>query len=327
MELRPRPLAAAYRSRGFTLVELLVVIAIIGILIALLLPAVQAARESARQVQCRNNLKNITLGVQLYHDSHKRFPPGYHYTAIEAQEEFGWQVFIMPYTEQQPLYDALGVGKRTLNALLKAKVDIPLVQQKLAIYRCPSDTTPNLVPTELRTFIGGGAPAGFFPATGNYIGNRGFNDVHGPNIEREGVLFNDSKLSFADVEDGTSNTFCIGERDERCAAATWIGSRNPLGSGMYGAFWILGRISMKLNYPINGDHDTCTEGFSSAHPGGAYFSFVDGSVRFIPDGIDFRNGGRTQEQIWTDGEYDSTKLGVYQTLGIRNDGVAVREQY
>src|SRR5690348_15993690 len=93
-------------SRGFTLVELLVVIAIIGILVALLLPAIQAAREAARRAQCQSNMKNISLAVLNYESSKKKFPPGFVSTP-PATETWGWAAFILPYLEEQGVYDQL----------------------------------------------------------------------------------------------------------------------------------------------------------------------------------------------------------------------------
>lgn len=339
-------------SNGFTLVELLVVIAIIGILIALLLPAVQSAREAARRTKCTNNMKNIALGLHLYHDQHKVLPPGYH-MANTPEEMFGWHVFILPFVEQAALYEQLDIEGRPLTQLLSNRRDIPLVQQRLEIYRCPSDSTPNLLPRMLegfpaatavpncsvngnanngRHFLGRGAPSGFEPGTANYFGNRGFNDVHSnnrdDNYKREGVLYNHYSHSLGDVEDGTSNTFMVGERDEKCFAGTWVGSRNPPGSGMWGSWHVLGRVSLKLNHPISCNHDTCTEGFSSAHPGGGFFAFCDGSVRFISESIEFSNGGLSDGQIRNVafiGRYDPSRLGAYQALGIRDDGIAVND--
>jgi len=95
-----------FAGRGFTLVELLVVIAIIGILVALLLPAIQAAREAARRTQCNNNLKNITLGLQNYHDTYKTFPMGVMRKEVGGQSILGpsWQFGVLPFMEQRNIY-------------------------------------------------------------------------------------------------------------------------------------------------------------------------------------------------------------------------------
>ena len=321
------------RRSGFTLVELLVVIAIIGILVSLLLPAVQSAREAARRSSCLNNMRQLGLGVHLYIDQNNHFPPGYYFDDTR-EEAYGWAVTILPFIEQQSLFDGLDPIRRPLKELLAQRRDIPLLQTPLSIYRCPSDDYPDLLPgtpeNDLypghpRHFRGNHAPSDFEPATANYIGNRGFNDRHGDNSTREGTLFNDSYLTLADIEDGTSNTFLIGERNGFCKAATWIGSRNPPGSGMWGAWLTLGRVSIKLNHARTGDHDTCTEGFSSNHQGGAYFILCDNSVRWVSESIDYNNGGLTVAQTRQAPPlpYKPALLGTYQRLGMRDDKMPI----
>jgi prepilin-type N-terminal cleavage/methylation domain-containing protein len=143
---------------GFTLVELLVVIAIIGILIALLLPAVQAAREAARRSQCINNSKQIALGLQEYADVFKMFPqdalygtqfnPGYQWAAQGPLDQT-WCVSIFPFVEQRPLYDAInkktGMGRQPYNGQQNGGLNTPpnyngwLLEQTLPNFRCPSD--------------------------------------------------------------------------------------------------------------------------------------------------------------------------------------------
>jgi len=307
---------------AFTLIELLVVIAIIGILIALLLPAVQAAREAARRMKCTNNLKQIGLALHSYHDVHKTFPIGY-IAQPSLTEAWGWTVFILPYLEQKPLYDKLAVNDRRLTDLLDECTDIPLLQSHLSDFRCPSDNTTRLLPHEMRHFEGITWPKhpGFEPATSNYMGDRGLFDKPGA-FRNDGVFFGNSRVNFASISDGASQTFLVGERDRRCAAGTWIGARNPPGPDMWGAFQILGRVSMKLNDPKLGKSNTCTEGFSSMHPDGANFLFCDGAVRFVSDTIEFDNAGYTQTMITDGTPYDAAtaaQFGVYQLLGIRDD--------
>lgn len=317
---------------AFTLVELLVVIAIIGVLVSLLLPAVQAAREAARRSQCANNLKQLVLGVHLYHDAHHVIPMGWP-SKTTVQAEWGWTVFILPFIEQEGLYDKLGVTSRRLHDLIGAGTDIPLTQTKLAVYRCPSDVTPKLLPGKNsgapdyhREFNCTNCPADYEPATSNYVGNTGFFDpVPGSDgFENNGVFFGNGIVRFKDITDGLSNTFCIGERDERCRSGAWIGCRNPPGPDMWGTYFVRGRVSMKLNDPRPAASNRCTEGFSSKHRGGAQFAFCDGNVRFIPDSIHFSNGTLTEAQITNDRPaLDVSGIGTYQRLGIRDDGVPV----
>ncbi|MBA3484676.1 MAG: DUF1559 domain-containing protein [Pirellulales bacterium] len=360
---------------GFTLVELLVVIAIIGVLVALLLPAVQAAREAARRAQCQSRLKNIALAVLNYESAKKQLPVGL-VSQPEPYEAWSWSTFALPYLEQQAVFDRLRPspnfqkppdgtrsGKRNLADLfIAAKInakELEPLQTPLSIFRCPSDDTPDLVPHDgtpraVRTTDSGqwerhfkGQYSGqltslFLPSTSNYVGSRGFIDrpcaCLSPNCtnlnwvgnpvecEGNGVFQGLDPIDLKQIPDGTSSTFMLGERDSYCLSSTWIGTRNPAGANMWGAAWSLGRVSLKLNHPETGDHDTCTEGFSSKHPGGAYFAFCDGSVDFISDDIDYNDAGNSRTV--PSGQFAPVKggvtIGAYQRLGIRNDELSAR---
>jgi prepilin-type processing-associated H-X9-DG protein len=147
-----------------------------------------------------------------------------------------------------------------------------------------------------------------------------------------GIFFGDSSVSVKDITDGTSKTFIIGERDGFCLAATWIGSRNNADSQMHSSMWTLAHVTsnITLNYPYTGAYNTCTEGFSSAHPGGAFFAFCDGSVRWIDDDISYElalnspacsanksSPLRCRPQIGT------KVIGVYQRLAWRDDEMPI----
>jgi type II secretory pathway pseudopilin PulG len=196
-------------------VELLVVIAIIGILVALLLPAIQAAREAARRAQCQSHLKNIGLACLNYESATKRFPPGFVATFPSRTESWAWSTFILPYLEEQGIFDRLRptetfmqpvdgtrTGKRNLAdvfvaAQSNAKEYEPL-QTPIAIFRCPSDNTPALcpVPTVIdaegpryadteaweRRFNGANSPDDFKPSTSNYMGVKGMVDASCPMV-------------------------------------------------------------------------------------------------------------------------------------------------
>lgn len=333
------------KSLGFTLVELLVVIAIIGILVALLLPAVQAARDAAARSTCKSNIRNIALSLQNYHSSHQQFPPGF----IQHKRSHGswsWTNAALPYLEEQALYDRLGVNERTLHDLFAAAggdpsaPDIELLRTPLAVFRCPSDAFPALLPRDVagaasaypeiagsaRHFNTVNSPSDFEPATSNYIGVKGLYDNRWcdegrDNCKNNGILFSESKIGIKHILDGTSQTFLLGERHGRCLAGTWIGSRNPPGPDMWSSYYTLGRINIKLNHPTTGAHNTCTEGFSSDHVGGAHFAMADGSVRLIDDSISFNNA-EIPDRHYVPSNPDSyvrSLLGVYQRLGIRND--------
>jgi prepilin-type N-terminal cleavage/methylation domain-containing protein/prepilin-type processing-associated H-X9-DG protein len=349
---------------GFTLVELLVVIAIIGILVALLLPAIQAAREAARRAQCQSNLKNIALAVLNYETANKTLPLGLVSQAGEI-EGWAWTTYILTYLEDQALFDRLDPHRRRLADLFIAAKsnlkELEPVQAPLQIFRCPSDDTPPLVPFDGSPLANPPRTSGekwerhfkgkysrqlltlFLPSTSNYVGSRGFIDhecdhdgVHVTEYdwagnrklcEGNGVFQGLTNVRLTEITDGTSFTFLLGERDSYCLAATWIGVRNPPGANMWGVGWVLGRVSLKLNHPETGNHNTCTEGFSSKHPGGAHFAYCDGSVGFISDDINFDNAG-IDKAILADQfnpVKDGVAIGIYQRLGIRNDELPVQD--
>ncbi len=338
--------ASRQRPLAFTLVELLVVIAIIGILIALLLPAVQAAREAARRAQCVNNLKQLALAVHNYENALKAWPPGCIH-AGNMVEMWGWGAFILPYVEQQPLYDGLGVKNRRLIEVFADPAGRDLLQTPLSEFRCPSDRTDELLPRPVREFIGTGNSSHKIElSTSNYIGCQGLYDrpvvsQHVP-FKNNGVFFNNSKIRIdRDIPDGSSKTIMLGERDLRCGSAHWVGTRNPPGPCHWGVYHNRGRVSKQLNAPDSAWPRTsnsswppgssacnsCGEGFSSSHPSGANFAFGDGSVHFLSENIEFNNAGLSQSQLTSGAQFDPLLLGVYQRLGIRDDGQPVTLDY
>jgi prepilin-type N-terminal cleavage/methylation domain-containing protein len=377
------------RRDGFTLVELLVVIAIIGILVALLLPAIQSAREAARRAKCQSNLHNISLAVLNYESTKKRYPPGFVASGpADSTEAWGWGVFILPQLEEQSIYDQLRpsetfvqpvggatTGKRNLvDVFIAGKTnasEIAPLQTPVAVFRCPSDSTPALVPCDgacgvvnppasasdgdqwVRTFNNGVGvsqlPASlkpFFPSTSNYVGSRGMIDAGCPGsgaspnwvanetvCDSNGIFYGNSQVSSKQISDGTSKTFMAGERDRFCMSATWIGARNPLnGSESHSSLWTLAHVTLPLNYPLTMGYDTCTEAFSSAHPGGGFFAFCDGSVRFIDDDISFDLALNSKtclasksDPLRCKARIGTRVIGVYQRLAWRDDGESIED--
>jgi len=314
--------------KGFTLVELLVVIAIIGVLVALLLPAIQAAREAARRSKCTNNLKQIAVAIQNYHDTFTSFPSGgMHFVASGDRQEWGWPALILPFMEQTALHEQLGVTERHLWDVLNNEP--ALVQTVIKSYRCPTDTTKDLVDkTPQARDFNGYAPVGtnFFGATSNYMGVVGIWDIDVPingGPDNNGTLYINSEVATQDILDGTSNTFLVGERNFACSAGTWAGGRNSDGAGPRGPDYMLGRVSLKPNgWNIHGQtgNDSCTEAFSSYHPGGLLFAYCDGTVSFISQDIDFDNGGAPFDFNNAAPGYNNVAIGTYQRLGARDDG-------
>jgi prepilin-type N-terminal cleavage/methylation domain-containing protein/prepilin-type processing-associated H-X9-DG protein len=344
---RPR-----HRIRGFTLIELLVVIAIIAVLVSLLLPAVQQAREAARRSQCKSNLKQIGLAIHNYNDVFGQFPPGnmdfsanWGPTPIitDAGPQWGWPVFILPFIDQTPLYNQLNVtGIRLSQYGTTYAGQWNLCQTPIALYRCPSDaqSKETLQGTlDDRHFQGSGWPL-VYSATSNYIAVHGNRNTRawswwtstGDRVE-DGIFVNNGNTKVRDVTDGLSNTFMVGERNWRCDAASWVGNRNPPGTGMWGQYYTLGRVgdattcgASATGNPVPlSKIDTvkalrearCAEGFASEHAGGANFLFGDGGVRFISSNINYSDGD-VCGRVWT-------KLGIYNQLGIRDDGIPLGE--
>lgn len=272
---------------GFTLVELLVVITVIGILIALLLPAVQAAREAARRTSCFNNLKQVGLALHMYHDALRSLPSGW--IAMDAatglplpdgEPGWAWGSLVLPYLEQVNLSDRLiNYGLPITDPFHQAARGT-----SLKVYRCPSDPgddffdlhqedDPSVVLARL--------------ATGNYVGCFGHGEVElcegrppGTICTGEGTFFHMIAVRFGDIRDGLSNTILVGERSSRYGYSTWLGV-------VSGGEEALERVVGVADHPPNtkGIH---LDDFSSQHPAGANFCLADGSVRLINERIDIQ---------------------------------------
>jgi prepilin-type N-terminal cleavage/methylation domain-containing protein len=314
------------RNRGFTLVELLVVIAIIGILIALLLPAVQAAREAARRSQCSNNLKQIGLALQNYHDTFQTFPPG----GLGVRGA-AWTVFILPYMEQGPAYGRMVFGDHTSWPMQGS--DAPhynwAVCNELRVnaYSCPSSPLPRTrtQTTATNTASLPGAPTSITYQLINYVGIGGVVidpetlDLTGTTgsygrAATNGVLHTVVRpavpVRMADITDGTSNTITVGEqgnwtRDSSTSSNKRdIRSCNHDGGSWSGITSATDNNAWSLNvtyirYRINEPYRSATlaDGYqtgytknnalTSAHPGGTQVVRVDGGANFLSETIDF----------------------------------------
>ncbi len=324
------------RRRGFTLVELLVVIAIIGVLIALLLPAVQQAREAARRMQCSNNLKQFGIALHNYHDTYGTFPPGYvHQEGMGSSgSSWSWGSQILPFIEQNALADALDVGSQPLTTALDDATLLNLMKQPIQAFLCPSDTAPNPNTGQLLLKSSGNDSV----ATSNYIGNNTSHKWHpagrltgsttgqpsqwssGPGSTHAptGIFWRNSKNGMRDITDGTSNTIAIGERSWRlnnptaggnpftCNAAVAIGTAHN--NEQLTIRHVLGGGAVRINFA----HNECTYGFSSRHPGGAMFALCDGSVRFLPETID-----HTPTASGSSGSFNNS---TFERLLSRHDG-------
>lgn len=263
--------------RGFTLVELLVVIAIIGVLVGLLLPAVQAAREAARRMQCSNNLKQQALAIHNYELTFKRVPP---FAVQDADTRWAWSALILPFIEQQALYDQLGVSANLVMRNL-AEPNLPttirdLLQSNIATYRCPTDGSP-------KTNIN-------FQNAARSYGTSSYGISLGVSRSRPEEL---PSGKFSDIKDGLSNTFLIGEKvlaetptRLRSVGAIWAGRFNSSAANA-----ITCRFPPNTPYTgswpcCNNDPDAKRGNAVSLHVGGVQFAFCDGSVSFISNSIE-----------------------------------------
>lgn len=297
---------------GFTLVELLVVIAIIGVLVSLLLPAVQAAREAARRMQCTNNLKQLTLALHNYHDTYKILPPGEldptghlatgtvsNPSCIQGCGErraFGvsrnsqWQfsVFLLPFMEQGALWDALGVGVPNRNA--------PNLTGAGGCFRAFTPGTPEaLARTKLATFICPSDPE-TGPGVNRYLGCYGLSNYVASDTWAGDPNTN---VSFSEFRDGLSNTIMLGERMYSTSpkfysiGGNWVArwsTNNSYGSSDNALNQPLVAVTFVANGGANYPNDTCNRrsNHTGSHPGGVMFSLADGSVRFISNSIQAR---------------------------------------
>ena len=290
------------KSRGFTLVELLVVIAIIGILVALLLPAVQAAREAARRSQCSNNLQQLSLALQNYHDTHQIFPP-----AGIRPNHLGWQVLILPFFEQQTLYDAID-STGGFNAGGWATGRRVHALNRVDTFLCPSHANEE----HRRSGWSGDDEGGVRTFTLHYYGISGpigYNDYAGADYKAEdlaeafggraqqGAFQYPHGTRMGSFDDGTSNTLLLGEvawrptisgSDETGTATSFY--RNWTRGIYVDARGVLTMTARNIRYPLNSQIALTWNNVAlgSNHPGGANFALADGSVRMVHDAINMQ---------------------------------------
>lgn len=291
------------RRRAFTIFEVLIVIMVVGLVLSLLLPAMLDARESARRIQCQNNLKQISLALHNYHDMHSVFPPGYIARNVtptdpavdEAGPGWAWSVMLLPFLDQAALY-------RSFDFSVDPMMNVATSATMIAAYRCPTDPSGSM----------------------NYVASFGFGSMTespgrppGP-----GVFYRNSKVPEFDIRDGTSTTFMIGERadlhdfiaDQPAvpAGAVWLATplRSFRSAGVADAgaveaqpSFILAGVGQDTPFPVHAVHCRTNHvaSFSSRHPGGANFAMADGGVVFLSSDIDYelyrRLGQRSDRQV------------------------------
>jgi prepilin-type N-terminal cleavage/methylation domain-containing protein/prepilin-type processing-associated H-X9-DG protein len=310
-------------SRGFTLIELLVVIAIIATLVALLLPAVQQAREAARRSQCKNNLKQMGLAFSNYHDTCNRFPPGQMSTVTSpnslspgkpglygtwnnyGQHQYGgwaWGSFILPYLDQSALYNGLNIGAKPCAS---SGAQLLLAQTPLPIFRCPTDVGPPVNTWWSLT-------SAF--ATSNYVGT-------------VSMLAINTGYGYRDIIDGASNTMLVAEKACTTQSMQFLSCGAEIYANVgqtFGEYDFVDYCGFNVSLPVAAVNSNGTlnaakdpmrwrDGCSSLHTGGGHFLFCDGSVHFISQNIS--NPGPTQ------GNFPNT----FSNLFWKNEGNVVGE--
>ena len=304
------------RKRGFTLIELLVVIAIIGVLVSLLLPAVQQAREAARRSQCQNNLKQIGLALHNYEGTYKRLPMAIisEFSGAYDDDGFSWTTAILPFMDQAPLYDTIqagaGVYRGQFGATEKYWVAagspatgavLPGCDTVLPAFKCPSSILPAIAP---QTFTIPGEPAGALTHSNGWTVGYATTDYKGAGgscYGDDGMLHKNGEApggrKFSDVRDGLSNTIMVTE-------SSYVTSNtNPaVGAATKVQDWPtlfvatgddeMVRTNGRTNSPVNCGCNTSRMAFAinddcafSQHTGGAMVLWGDGHVGFISENV------------------------------------------
>jgi prepilin-type N-terminal cleavage/methylation domain-containing protein len=301
-------MALHHRSRAFTLIELLVVIAIIGILMSLLLPAVQSVREAARKTNCLSNIRQMALASLNYESSFETLPPGARYNAPPAGYTddtnlyWTWSTYVQPYIEGTATYDVLNPSRLTpLGYQAQAGVgNFSVMAAELKIFRCPSDSAPALNtyrPVDLDDETIGGT---------NYVANNGFSYVRAVGfpagtVSNRGpfslVPLNQRPVRLGQILDGQSNTIMFGER-----AYSFRGQPSVSSDATSAIPFIMKGVACNSSTVYRGMSDAMFGGFtsinefataepwrvtgaSSIHPSGSCFAFCGGETRFVRDEI------------------------------------------
>ncbi|MDX1929734.1 MAG: DUF1559 domain-containing protein [Pirellulaceae bacterium] len=280
------------KRNAFTLVELLVVIAIIGILVGLLLPAVQAAREAARRIQCTNNVRQLGLATHNYESAYKRLPSGWVSNGVSGEPGWGWSAALLPFMEGNNLANRID-----WRIVIEDAVHKDVRETVVATFSCPTDPFENIFeigeesPVELHS-VDDGAKL-FRVSKSNYIGMFGTFELEDSPYRGDGMFYGNSKTKFRDVTDGLSNTLMVGERSGQLGGSLWQGN---IPEAAEANARIVGVADHTPNSPVGHFED-----FRSYHTGGANFMRADCSVQWLPQTIDeavykamaTRSGGET----------------------------------
>ncbi len=291
------------KNCGFTLIELLVTLAIVGVLVALILPAVQAAREAARRSHCQNNLKQIGLALHGYHDVQGTFPAGFTFKNSAVGYPLGpgwaWGARLLSGLEQATLFNAVNESFSYF-----APPNQTVIETSLSAFACPSSpgrgpVSSGYIETPISSLER--LAAGQYVASAGSVSVKG---VDGTMAQGNGVFFLNSRVTIRDLADGTSATLLVGERSRNVADATWVGVTNlswilctkedwPIHSCASAMFMVLARTDPSSDVLYGAVPSGSTpnspgagaDGFWSLHPRGCNFLFGDGAVRFLKESI------------------------------------------
>lgn len=303
-----------HRRNGFTIVELLVVIAVIGVLVALLLPAIQNAREAARRTACKNNLKQLALGMHNYETTHRLLPPGYIHkfgpaaSSLQPANHAGlaWGAMLLPQIEKEDLYDEFDANVPIWDAS-----NLNPREKHIDVFLCPSDPHSEsnfVVRDDTATPVEKYAAASYAANWGPSNATVNLDDTP---LESQGVFFRNSRIGIRDIQDGLSSTLAIGERTNGPIPVT---VPTPGGHSVFENAWC-GAVRDVDDLPDDHGHmvlfetqflpnepDGDDKGLSAPHASLCQFALCDGSVRAISATID---------------------RATYNALGTRNGGEVV----
>lgn len=282
----PRKYALGRSPAAFTVLELLVTVSIVGVLVALLLPAIMHARESARRLQCSSNLRELGLAAQQFHDSSHRLPAAWFQTP-DRTTGYSWAVDLLPYVEQSAL--SAQVARHV--SITSSQNDM-LRDINLPIMRCPSDIAEPTFElfaerphSSAKTSVAekdarSEAKVLTLLPMANYVGIYGTveADETVPAPDGDGAIISDRKVRFSDLERGQSHTLLIGERTAAMAPSTWFGVT------FFGEDAGCRLVGSAITAPNCDECDECE--LSSRHAGGANFAWADGHVSLVSDDID-----------------------------------------